>query len=126
MEYLKLILSPPLCSDYDCTNASTIAMHTLGQFLSRNTCSSNISFFKKWALIKGIGCDCGNITIFEKNNGDIGCINMCSEEKKPAEIKIAAQQFAQLLDDWEKIYKEKPQEIMVTHDDDIYTIQAIQ
>jgi hypothetical protein len=129
MEYLKLQLSPPPSSGYDYKDASNVAMCILDYFLASDVRSNNSTFYKEWALDKNTQYTGGNITALEKEDGYVLISDLYpidEEEKNPTIVKMTEAQFVQLLEDWEKVYKTKPQEIMIIYENDTYTINVVQ
>jgi hypothetical protein len=112
---------------YNYKECSTCEMGLLGLFLSSDVGFRVAESYKQWALEDSDDTTAGNITSLDKIKGYIYLYDLYSEEKIPTKLKMSCQQFAQLMDDWEnKVCKQRPTEVMIKHENDQFTIEAVQ
>jgi hypothetical protein len=138
MDFIKLKRSLE-SSDYDYCYASSKEMNALGTFLCFDVGfdidNNTENIFHEWAeadkndprskFTYAIG---GNVTFLEElDDGYIyitEAIGSLTNKANRNEIKILRQQFIQLLDDWkEKVCKLKPKEVIITYDNDQFSIE---
>ena len=125
MNFVKLELTPT--KNYLYQDASSIAMNILGNFLSCDVRCLRLGYpsFQDWALDDKLGMGTsGNITFLEKEGDYIFLTDQCSQEEDPTELKMSRQQFVQLLNEWqEKVCKTKPNEVIITHENNEFIIK---
>jgi len=111
-------------NEYNYLNASNIEMNILGNFLIYDG-RYGVSEFKEWALDDRYTSSGGNITLLEKEN-DFIIINDEFRERQGEALgfKIPKQAFINLLDEWDKVFNQKPLEILITYDGQKFTIET--
>jgi hypothetical protein len=136
MDFVKLSLDKSY-GDYSYQESSNIEMCVLGSLLSDVGCCYQSSC-KDWALAdkndphSGFAHTYGTNAIFleEDDNGNIHIVDAIGSDDEdeyyiPGRIIVTRQQFIQLLDDWkEKVCKLKPKEVMITYDNDQFSIET--
>jgi len=122
---------------YDYEEATNREIEILGFFFEDciNRRQESYKSFKDWALAdkddpkSGYGSALGcNITSVE----DDGLGNVIVEDdipvdpENPARIKMTREQFVKLLDEWaEKIIKTLPEEVIIKHDNNEFSVEVI-
>jgi hypothetical protein len=120
MEQVKLIYQN---GGYDCKEATSDAMDTLGLFFS-DDCYNPSSFkdyiFNDWEIYTN-----SNATALEKKDGYVLLSDMHSEEEIPTVLRMTQGQFIKLLDDWqEKVLNLKPKEAIITYENDQFILET--
>ncbi len=122
MEYAKFKKEPPYIG-YTFYYMDNIEMCLLGNFLSSDVCS-NASSFKDW-FYSDYETTGSNITYLEKEGDEIWLSDFLSEEDPPLHYcKLTRKQFIYILDTWEKLYKQSPEEIIITKDGDTIKMEG--
>jgi hypothetical protein len=98
------------------------ALHIL-QFFLVNEIANDGSYFKKWALSNSIEGSGGNVTELEKEDGMI-IIKLEPVFSSTAECRISRDNFLKIIDEWEKICKQKPKEVLIEWDGNNFTIKT--
>ena len=99
-------------------------MNILGNFLTDDA-SYNPTAFKEYASNNWEKYTSSNATALEKENSYILLTDLYSEEQAPTVLKMTRQLFIQILTDWEeKVLKLKPKEVIITYDNDQFTIET--
>jgi hypothetical protein len=120
MNYVKLIYSN---GTYSYKGASSIEMDIIGFFLASNV-GCYWPSFRQFALNNHEKNTSGNTIYLEKENGNVLLSDLYSQEKQPTQVKMSNQQYIALLDDWqEKVCKLKPKEVIITYDNDQFSIE---
>ncbi len=116
MEYIKFTLDQKgLVSRI---TANDDAMYILGSFLASDVRGSGNSF-GEWLDMEDNFCCSGNITYLEKEGNEIWLSDLYGEEDPPLHYcKLTREQFLYILDTWKKLYKQNPEEIILTKDGD--------
>ena len=110
--------------NYCSRDASNIEMNILGNFLTDDA-SYNPTAFKEYASNNWEKYTSSNATALEKENSYILLTDLYSEEQAPTVLKMTRQLFVQILTDWEeKVLKLKPKEVIITYDNDQFTIET--
>lgn len=104
--------------------SSNEEMEILGSFLTSDI-GLHLEGFKKWANEEGSSQLGGNITDLEKNDTHIFISYDPYLFDTKTNFKIPKQAFIDLLDDWEKMCKQKPPHILVTYDGYRFTVKGI-
>jgi hypothetical protein len=121
--FIRIVLKD---GSYTFKAADTVEMGILGCFLASDVGCYSASF-KEWALYDQDTLTGGNITDLEKDGDDILLNDQYSEQPdKGPYFRIPKQQFIKLFDEWEKICKEKPQEVLIEWDGKCFAVQAKQ
>ena len=122
MEYLKLARPDGY---YNYRDSNSIAMSVLGLFLISDVSrGSDCLFFCEWALDNGQDCLSGNITYLEKENGYIFLTDLYSEETEPTALQLTQKQFIHILNEWEKICKLRPSEVLIKYENGKFVIET--
>jgi hypothetical protein len=112
--------------NYTARSDTTIEMCILGKFLASDVRSSALSF-KEWLLDETQTFTGGNITNIEKEGNDVLLNDQYSEQPDGGPyFRIPKREFINLLDEWEKICKEKPQEVLVEWDGKCFVVETKQ
>lgn len=122
-KYTKLKLNPAW-NIYTCIEASDKEMTILGNMLADDVRDNALSYKQTISdhKLRGQG---GNFTFMEKENGYVLISDLYAEEPIPTEFKISQQSFIHLLDEWQdKVYKSKPQDVIITYNDDRFNIET--
>jgi hypothetical protein len=138
MNSVTLTLSPYYDS-YSSQKSSSLEMYALGLFLSSAIGDSKKEclFFKEWALADkadphgkfGYGCGTNATSVEEDENGNIHIVDDTGSDDDdeyyiPGRMIVTRQQFIRLLDDWqEKVCELKPKEVIITYDNDQFSIE---
>ena len=110
--------------DFDFPQSDNQQMWILGHFLSSDV-GCYWPSFKKFALENLFNECSGNCTNLEKKEDYILISDQFSEQPDGGPfLKVPKQEFIRLLDEWEKICKQKPQEILITFDGERFTIET--
>lgn len=123
MEFIKLSYNN---RSYCYMDASNIAMSILGFFLMDDVGCSDRQFFRDWILSdENAWAVSGNITVLEKVDDDIYLTDQYSQEENPTELKISRQELVRLIDEWRaKVCKDKPQEVIIKHENGQFVIET--
>jgi hypothetical protein len=122
--YVKIVLFEN--KHYWCDESDTQEMWILGRFLGDDV-GCRKSGFKEWADKETTEYIGGNITDLERHGDYIILSETYVGPKNPGPfLKVPKQEFIRLLDEWEKICKEKPQEVLITFDGKCFTIETKQ
>jgi hypothetical protein len=100
-------------------------MCNLGIFLAYDV-GSYSDRFKAWIVNDKESITLKNVTFLEKKQGLVMITDLYSEEKQPTSIVLTSDQFLQILNDWTKAIKSKPQEVIVKLEDGQFILEAIQ
>jgi hypothetical protein len=122
MNIVKLTLDKNF-GNYCAKNASNIEMNILGNFLTDDA-SYDPSAFKEYALNDWEKYTSSNATALEKENGYILLMDLNAEEENSTILKMTRDQFMQILTNWEKILKLKPQEVIIKHEQDQFIVET--
>lgn len=114
MSYLKFIKKDN-CIDYN--DASDKPMFILGMFLLDDVKCSGNNFFREWVNDDRYMGGGGNYSSLEKKGDNIIIMEEWAEEGDPF-LEMPRQSFIHILDEWEKVCKEKPQEVLITREGD--------
>ena len=121
MEFVKLLYNS---SSYSYKGSTSIKMDIVGLFLESDV-GCYWPTFKAWALDDSQASMNSNITVLEKENGNILLSDLYSEESMPTEVHMTIKQFIQLLDDWEnKVCKLRPKEVIIKHENGEFIIET--
>jgi hypothetical protein len=140
MDHVKFVLDQQY-GYYSYQDASNVEMNVLGMFLNDVGCPKNGRLiFLEWARAdkndphSGFAHTCGSNTILldEDDNGeDVYLIENIGGDPDdpyyiPPRIKIARDQFIQLLEQWqEKVCKYKPQTVFIKRDNNQFFIETL-
>ncbi len=128
MNFVK-IHKHPIHGLYTHYEASDESMYLLGSFFSDIRCDNDsVLFFQQWPFDDSQSDSISTNAIhLEKNNH---CIYLKSaiqgdNDYNNVELILSDQQFGQLMHNWhEKICKHKPQEIIITYDNNQFIIET--
>jgi hypothetical protein len=102
-------------------------MTILGRFLASDVCEDAVGF-KKWALDERMDFTSSNATCLEKVASGIYLFDgteEISERSRAHGITVSLHQFLQLMDDWdENVWKTKPKEVMIKHENDQFVFET--
>lgn len=122
MMYVKYIKNN--VHDYDYVDATDINMNNLGNFLVRD-CRYGTKMFKNCMFDNEYITFGGNLTTIEKENDHIILSDQYSQQPDGGPyFKIQKDEFLRLLDMWEKVYAQKPQEILIIYDGQTFSIES--
>ena len=123
MEYIKFTLEN---ARYYLNVASTPRMSILANFLESDY-GSGRSSFKEWTNNEEYKFIEGNISWLEKENDDVIITYLFdrSEDIYEHAFRTSKKQFLELLNKWEKLYKEGPKEIIITYEDGKIHLEGI-
>ena len=127
MEFLKLLLNSGHRGSYSYEDASSIGMCVLANFFSSDVYEDS-NGYKEWALDERFDSANSNATCLEKVPDGIYLFDGTegiSEQSRANGIKVSLPQFLQLMDDWnEKVWKRKPKEVIIKHENDRFIIET--
>ena len=109
---------------YSSYKANDIGLSDLAQFLSYDVGYRGGSNFKEWIFDSKYDETCSNATCLEKDLDTILIIDQMDlqgsqeEPHEPFGFRIRKKALWQVIDDWERLCKQKPKEIIITQDDD--------
>ena len=118
-EYVKIQLDDD--GSYGYEEADTQEMCILGTFLATDVGCYSPSF-KKWVLDEKINSFGGNYSSIDKE-GEYLFVG-CEFELEGPYLKIHKDEFIKILDTWEQFCKTRPREILITKDNDTFTIEG--
>jgi len=122
MNYVKLVINN--INYYWCDRSDTIEMCILGRFLASDV-GCYWPSFKEWIFNEPSLYTGGNITNLEKEGDCIIISDQFSEKPDGGPyFKVSKQAFYDLLSDWEKTCKQKPNEVLITYDGHKFEIKS--
>lgn len=119
--YVKYIKND--VDEYEHSAASDAKMNNLGSFLVRD-CRYDAQAFKSCVLDDE--CEAfGSDAIYIEKEGDLLILSYDFSEQLDGGpyFKIPQNEFLHLLDIWEKVYAQKPQEITIIYDEQGFSIE---
>jgi hypothetical protein len=123
MDFVELIYKG---NSYNCTNATSLEMEIIGNFLTADVgyCGSS---FREWALDKSDLNTNSNVSYCRKKNNIIFIGDLYSIEKVPTEITIDLKNFLHLLEIWERtICKVFPSKVIIKKDKNSHLVIEMQ
>lgn len=95
----------------------------LGNFLTSDLNSGAASFKK--LILSNQDETAGNFSWLTNKDNKIRIGFLYEDEDPTAPVfEISKEQFIKLLDEWEKLYKEQPQEIIITYENGIINLEG--
>lgn len=120
--YIKYVKSNEESYAYQISNS--IKLDIVGSFLIHD-CYYGIKGYKEGILSDECLGLTGNLTFIEKEGDHVILSDHFSEQPDGGPyFKIPKDEFLRLLDMWEKVYKEKPQEITIIYDGQKFSIET--
>ena len=119
-KYLKL---KKLKNGYEYKGSNDAALETLNYFL--DDCYGAINSFKKWINDPAIERFGGNVTSLEKE-GDKIIITLefvDNEKKYENAFKTTIEELIRIMDHWEELNKQMPEEIIITQYDNTVILE---
>lgn len=106
--------------------ANTQSICILGIFLGSEVAPVSLPFYRDWAKDQNQQETGGNATWLIKEDNNIIISELYSESSpEDNSFIISIEEFIKLLNDWEKLQKNGPGEIIITYEDGKILIQEI-
>ena len=119
MVFTKFILRN---NKLDYENASDAKMCILGLYLSDDLRCSIEPYIRKSVADNSYGG--GNITGIEVEDDTVTLYDPFTEEnEEETKLVISKKEFLNILDEWEKVCKEKPKEVIITEENGKYKFE---
>jgi len=110
---------------YRIKSASSNTFEIIGMFLTTDYYVYGLSFLIEWINDPMQDGTNANITYLEKKDKTISLGDLLWEKGMPfVELKFSIDSFIKFLNDWEKIQKQKPKEIVITKNGDEIKIEG--
>lgn len=122
-KFAKLILDE---KRYRYEHADTIEIEQLAFFLATDATYFGSAFFKKWALERDDATTSGgNISFLYQEQGFVFIGDLYSEQEDEGPFfKISIENFVEILNQWDELYKTKPKEILIIQEDDVVRLEG--
>ncbi|MCK5632432.1 hypothetical protein KAH94_01670 [bacterium] len=123
MKKNTLRLSLEKYKQYGMSHFSSSEMAILGMFLTTDyNVFKKFNFIEDWLKNSDLYYISGNLTYSEKKNGMI-LMGDLYEKKLTVKFSLSIDVFIKFLHDWEMAVKQKPEEIIVTKEDNKISIK---
>ena len=102
----------------------TFELELLGDFL-RTEVGSGFEEFIEWVNDSNFDGFCGNLVFCDKTEQSIVIyFDPFVVEDPNKKLTVSKKTFIGIMQDWGRLYKEKPKEIIITRDGDIVTLEG--
>jgi len=118
----EVILIYKLANNFVCKESSSYQMSILAEFLTNDVKCSNYDFYKVWANNDQYDSSGGDYSSLEKRGDNIIIMEDWAEEEDPF-IEMPKISFIHILDEWGRICKDRPKEVLITRDGDNFIFE---